>query len=113
ENGRVNGTHLVGASENLQDVYMRTSESLLPGLDNASKLYDVRIDGGFPYTPPSHGCEATQCELPAGEAAVLGGSTSETFAGAGNLRHAATRQGKRSTGAASKRRLMRALKAWR
>jgi hypothetical protein len=112
-NGIVDGTHLVGASENLQDVYVRTSESLLPGLDNASKLYDVRIDGGFPYAPPSHGCEATRCELSAGESAVVGGSTSEAFAGPGDVRSGVAHLSKRSSASTRRRRLARALRSCR
>jgi ribosomal protein S27E len=109
ENGIADGTHLVGASENLQDVYIQTSESLLPGLDNASKLYDVRIDGGFPYTPPSHGCEAAQCELPAGESELVGGSGTEAFAGLGNVKSGAARLGRRSS-AVRRERLAHALR---
>jgi hypothetical protein len=112
EEGFVAGTHLEGASENLQDVYMQTSESLLPGLDNAAKLYDARVDGGFPYTPSSHGCEAAQCELPAGESAMVGGSGTESFAGPGNARSGIAHRGKGSS-VARKRRLARALRACR
>jgi hypothetical protein len=111
ENGIVDGTHLVGASENLQDVYVQTSESLLPGLDNASKLYDVRVGGGFPYIPSSHGCEAAQCRLPDGESAVLGGSTSESSTGPGNPKRTAVRRAGGSAGAPRRRRLARALRS--
>lgn len=113
ENGIVDGTHLVGASENLQDVYIQTSESLLPSLDNASKLYDVRINGGFPYTPSSHGCEATQCRQPTGKPAPLGEVTTEAVLGSGNAMQAAIRRNKRAADVVRRRRLMRALRACR
>jgi hypothetical protein len=111
-NGIVDGTHLVGASENLKDVYIQTTESLLPGLDNASKVYDVRIDGGFPYTPPSHGCEPGQCRTTTGERPASGESTTEVFAGLGDMKSAA-RHGRRHAITARKRGLVRALRSCR
>jgi hypothetical protein len=103
----VDGTHLVGASENLQDVYVQTSESLLPGLDNASKLYDVRVDGGFPYTLPSHGCEPGQCSTAPGEPTVRVEPATEALAGAGGV---AVHRAKKLR-APRKRKLEHALKA--
>ncbi len=109
--GLIDGTHLVGASENLNDVYMQTSESLLPGLDNASKLYDVRVDGGFPYAPSPRGCEAGRCRTTAGEFAASGELTTEAFAGPGDVKSPITRGSKRPRARA--RTLARALKACR
>jgi hypothetical protein len=108
----VDGTHLVGASENLEDIYIRTSESLLPGLDNASKLYDVRIDGGFPYASPSRGCEAGRCKA-GGEPAMSGESTTEAFTGPGDVKSTNARHDIRSAIAARERKLMRALRSCR
>ncbi len=101
-----NGTHLVGASENLQDIYIQTGESLLPGLDNTSKLYDVRVEGGFPATPPAtHGCEPEQCKPQVASAAPLGQPV--VAGGAGNRKSV-------SGGTSLKRRkLRRALRACR
>lgn len=110
--GTVDGTHLVGASENLQDVYILTSESLLPGVDSASKLYDVRVDGGFPYAPPTRGCEAEQCAAVAGAPSRLGRSATETFAGPGDVKSGAAR-GAKKVASVRKRRLARALRACR
>jgi hypothetical protein len=81
ENDNTSGTHLIGASQGLKDIYVQTSDSLLPGLDNASKLYDVRIDGGFPYTVNHLGCEAGQCSTAPGEAAAQSEYTTESFFG--------------------------------
>lgn len=83
--GVTDGTHLVGASEDLKDVYMQSGEAFLPGLDNGGHVYDVRVDGGFaPHTTPSPGCEAGQCQTAPGESAVVGEPTTEVFAGTGN-----------------------------
>jgi WD40-like Beta Propeller Repeat len=83
--GIIDGTHLVGASENLNDVYMQTSESLLSGTDSASKLYDVRVDGGFPSVEATYGCEPGQCRAGAGVPAAFEAPASIGFAGSGNL----------------------------
>lgn len=102
------GTHLVGASEELQDVYMQTAEVLLPGLDNASHLYDVRADGGFPYSPPAGpGCEPGQCR-PRSEQVVFGEPASVFGGGPGNVK---SPTGHSRAGSGSKHRLERALRA--
>ncbi len=92
-NAITDGTHLVGATENLQDVYIQTSESLLPGLDDASKVYDVRVDGGFPYSVAAGGCEPGGCRSGSGETATVGESTTDAFAGPGDLKGVAGRKG--------------------
>jgi hypothetical protein len=107
--GIVDGTHLVGASENLNDVYMQASDSLLPGADSASKLYDVRIDGGFPYKPPAFGCEPGQCRTEAGSPASPEAPSSAGFAGSGNLKMTKHRSARLSRS----QRLAKALKACR
>jgi hypothetical protein len=111
-NNILDGTHLVGASENLQDVYIQTSESLLPGLDKASKLYDVRVNGGFPFTQSKRGCE--QCAAaPTKTAPLLGAWVTEVFAGAGNAKGGVGHRGKRSSAATRRRKLERALRSCR
>jgi hypothetical protein len=84
--GIVDGTHLVGASSGLTDIYMESSESLLPGIDNAPHIYDARIGGGFPYSAPSYGCEPGQCRVAPVE--QVGGGEPPTAASTapGNLR---------------------------
>lgn len=113
--GIVDGTHLVGASEGLTDIYMQTSESLLPGTDNASKLYDVRVDGGFPSTEATFGCEPGQCRTEAGAPASAEMPASVGFAGPGNLGLGASLAKHRHMPArlSRKRRLARALRACR
>lgn len=113
--GITDGTHLVGASEDLRDVYVQTEapEVLLPGLDNGSKLYDVRVDGGFPYTPAQRGCQTGQCELSLGEAALPVESTTEGVGGPGNKRSTATSGRNKAMRSAERRRLARALRLCR
>ncbi len=111
-NGIADGTHLEGASENLNDVYIQTSESLLPGLDNASKLYDVRVDGGFPYTVPTVGCEAEQCTAAGGEAATPVAAGTESVAGSGEVTRR-VRAHEKQVVSARRRRLKHALRLCR
>ncbi len=103
------GMHLVGASEELKDVYMQSGEALLPGLDNGVHVYDARIDGGFAHSPSSQSCEAGQCELPAGSVAALGRAETEGFMGPGNKQAIAHGHSSRQVASARKRRLTRAL----
>lgn len=82
----INGAHLIGASDNLKDVYIYTGEALTPETDNATHIYDVREDGGFPYVPPPvSGCEPGQCRSEAAGSPSLGAPGSVTFTGTGNL----------------------------
>lgn len=109
-NGVTSGTHLVGATEGLQNVYVQTPETLLPGLDNASHVYDIRINGGFPYTPPGEpGCEAGLCKTGSGEASMFGEPASEVLEGAMNAKPGVQHK----SAGSSRRRLVRALKACR
>jgi hypothetical protein len=88
----VSGSHLIGASENLKDVYLQTNEPLTPGGDYAAHIYDVREDGGFPYTPSTFGCEEGSCRTTSGEAPGLASAATETLEGpaAMNVAHKAT-----------------------
>ncbi len=106
--GSTDGTHLVGASEDLKDVYVQTTEQLLPGLDNAEHIYDIRIDGGFPPVALSAGCEASLCRPESGEPPVLGAPASVGFSGAGNLKPAVKSKPK-AAGPTRKQKLVRAL----
>lgn len=87
----VSGSHLIGASENLKDVFLQTNELLTPGSDYAAHIYDVREDGGFPYMPSSFGCEEGSCRTMSGEAQGLFAAATETFEGRAllNVRHKA------------------------
>ena len=52
---------LLRASEDGNDVYFFTRDTLVPQDTNGSlvKIYDAREKGGFPYTPPPVSCKAS------------------------------------------------------
>lgn len=85
------GSHLLGASEGLTDIYIETVEPLTgsASLDNVAHVYDVRQDGGFPaLTTATRSCEPGLCR-PEGEAPpVFGEPGSVAFTGAGDLKPA-------------------------
>jgi hypothetical protein len=79
------GSELVGASSNGDDVFIATTDHLAPQVDEDSEaIYDVRVDGGFPYTPVGHGCDSGQCQGPQTPAPVFAPPPSATFVGVGN-----------------------------
>jgi hypothetical protein len=79
------GSSLVGASANGDDVFIKTADRLAPQSEESSTaIYDVRVDGGFPYTPPEHGCDSGQCQGPQTPAPVFAPPASSTFVGVGN-----------------------------
>jgi hypothetical protein len=79
------GSTLVGASSNGDDVFIATTDRLAPQVDEDSEaIYDVRVDGGFPYTPAGHGCDSGQCQGPQTPAPVFAPAASATFVGVGN-----------------------------
>jgi hypothetical protein len=81
-----NGSWIVGASEDGRNVLFMSNDSLVPQVDeNAQQIYDARVDGGFPYTPPSYGCDSGQCQGPQTPAPpLLAPPPSATFVGVGN-----------------------------
>ncbi len=79
------GSEFVGASSDGDDVFIRTADHLAPqDIENSMEIYDARVDGGFPYTPPSSGCDSGQCQGPQTPAPVFGAPASATFVGLGN-----------------------------
>lgn len=80
-----NGSWLVGASEDGSNVFIMTDDSLAPQVDeSAQEIYDARVDGGFPYTTPTYGCDSGQCQGPQGTAPTFAPPPSATFVGLGN-----------------------------
>lgn len=82
---QVTGRGRVSASGSV--VMFSTYTQLVPqDTDQLSDIYAARIDGGFPYTPPTPRCESNEAchgsppQPPPGE--VVGGSS--TFSGPGN-----------------------------
>jgi hypothetical protein len=82
--GDGSGSLFVDASANGDDVFFATRAKLVPGDDNESmKLYDARVDGGFPE--PSLACTGTGCQgVPPGPPQFATPS-SATFGGTGNF----------------------------
>jgi hypothetical protein len=76
---------LVGVGDDGNDVFITTGDRLLPQVeDNVEHVYDARVDGGFPYTPPVYGCEAGQCQARPGAPPVFAAPGSSVFSGPGN-----------------------------
>jgi hypothetical protein len=83
--GGLTGSELVGASSNGDDVFFVTADRLVPQDEESSRaIYDARVGGGFPYTPPGHGCDSGQCQGPQTPAPVFAPPASSTFVGVGN-----------------------------
>jgi hypothetical protein len=83
--GGLTGSELVGASSNGDDVFFVTTDRLVPQDEEDSRaIYDARVGGGFPYTPPGHGCDSGQCQGPQTPAPVFAPPASTTFVGVGN-----------------------------
>jgi hypothetical protein len=55
-------SYLGGASADLTDVYIMTPDQLLPGMDGAMHIYDVRIDGGFQQLSAAPACLGDACQ---------------------------------------------------
>jgi hypothetical protein len=79
---------LYGASADSNDVFLLTREALVPqDQDLSADLYDLHIDGGFPYFPPQpcdplteNSCQGT----PPAPPAAINDPASSTFSGPGN-----------------------------
>ncbi len=94
ENGRIYlissgqgtfGSSFSGASSNGDDVFITSVDHLAPqDIENSTEIYDARVDGGFPYTPFSSGCNSGQCQGPQTPAPAFGAPASATFVGLGN-----------------------------
>jgi DNA-binding beta-propeller fold protein YncE len=82
-------TYLLDVSASGDDVFFLTRQELVPqdSFQEANKIYDARVDGGFPETTPPPECTtADACrEAPAPQPSIYGAPSSQTFSGAGNL----------------------------
>lgn len=79
------GSNFAGASSNGNDVFLVTTDHLLPqDIESATQIYDARVDGGFPYRPSTTGCDSGQCQGPQTPAPSFGAPASATFVGLGN-----------------------------
>ncbi len=79
------GSTLAGASSNGDEVFFTTTDRLVPQDEEDSRaIYDARVGGGFPYTPPGHGCDSGQCQGPQTPPPVFAPPANSTFVGVGN-----------------------------
>jgi hypothetical protein len=87
------GSTFLDASENGEDVFFDTRQSLLAQDtdEEARVIYDARVDGGFPEptTPPACTTAETCHAAPAPQPSIYGAPASQTFSGLGNLAPAA------------------------
>jgi NHL repeat len=75
----------VDASPTGNDVFFITSQQLVPqDSDNQFDLYDARVGGGFPYSPPAAPCIGDACLPPPNGSPPTPTAASVTFAGPGD-----------------------------
>jgi len=67
------------------DIFFITREALVPqDKDTLTDVYDARIGGGFPYTPPTS-CSGEECQGQPSPQAAPSSAGSSSFTGPGNL----------------------------
>jgi hypothetical protein len=92
--GSPGAAFFVDASEGGDDVFFEQRTSLVPQARNETvKLYDARVNGGFPET--SLGCSGTGCQGVPPAPPIFATPASATFSGVGNFEAPAT--GKKAT----------------
>jgi NHL repeat len=76
---------LYGADATGQNVFFSTSDQLVPqDGDTGVDLYDARVGGGFPFTPPPQPCSGDNCQPPPAGVPGVPTAASVTFSGPGN-----------------------------
>ncbi len=79
---------LLDSSPSGEDVFFLTRQALISGevSEEADRIYDARVDGGFPETAVPPACTtADACRAaPEPQPAIFGEPSSQTFSGAGN-----------------------------
>lgn len=90
---------LAGTTPSGSDVFFEDPASLTADVrDGAQKLYDARVNGGFPPPPtPPAACQGETCQGRPTGAPSLANVGSLTFAGSGNLTSVAARASFRTT----------------
>jgi hypothetical protein len=79
-------SYFYDATSDGSNAFIITAQQLLPQDTNASyALYDARVGGGFPYTPPAAPCSGEACKGAATSVPVFSAPSSVTFSGVGNL----------------------------
>jgi hypothetical protein len=77
-------SYVAGASADLSDVYIKTADALLPGMDGALHVYDARINGGFVAPPGPASCSGDACQEPVSGPPLRQTAATVTAAGPGN-----------------------------
>jgi hypothetical protein len=78
--------YFIDASANGDDVFIGTSQRLLPqDTDEANDIYDARVGGGLPSPGATPACNGESCKPPATPAPASSLAASAMFLGAGNL----------------------------
>jgi hypothetical protein len=111
--GSPDGSYLVDAGANGNDVFFASRERLNPQARNeAMKLYDARVDGGFPEN--STACTGTGCQGVPPAPPAFATPASVTFNGAGNFQAPTPETTKKKTAAQVRaEKLSKALRACR
>jgi hypothetical protein len=82
------GVEFQEASSSGDDVFVYTRKRLVPeDIDTENDAYDLRVGGGFPYTPPSVPCDVSTSECQGAASTQPSGApapASNTFSGPGN-----------------------------
>ena len=79
-----NSSYVIGESKNGSDVFIATKALLTPEAgDELFKLYDARVDGVRPVSPPA--CTGTGCQGVPAAAPIFATPASVTYAGVGNF----------------------------
>ncbi|HET6570588.1 MAG TPA: hypothetical protein VFG58_03770 [Solirubrobacterales bacterium] len=76
-------SEFIDATPSGNDAFFRTETSLDPRDPGLLDIYDARVGGGFPYTPPAEGCSGDGCQT-APEPPHDPTPASASFHGAGN-----------------------------
>jgi hypothetical protein len=83
------GSLLLDASASGSDVFFLGRQALVPqdSGEEANRIYDARVDGGFPETALPPACTTTDAcrSAPAPAPSIFGEPSSQTFTGVGNL----------------------------
>lgn len=77
---------LLGSDASGANVFFMTTDRLVPqDTDTQADVYDARIGGGFPYSPPLSPCGGEACRGTPEAAPSLAAPVSASFLGAGNV----------------------------
>ena len=86
--GRASAVELLGTDSTGANVFFYTEDQLVPqDTDTQLDLYDARIGGGFPYSPPTAKCDSDACQgtpslpppIPAAASIVFSGSSNPSL----------------------------------